>query len=406
MKKFLIIIGLISIPVFAGASITFSPNLLPLSDNSQDLGSTTTSLVWKNVYTNGLIITGLTSQNCIGTDSSGVVQVGVCGGGGGAGSDFSFSQNSTGNFSLTPTTTYTGLLTTSSSTFSRLFSNFSTSTNATSTTLNVETLTVSSSTIGQLWVGVVNATSSASSSLNKFTFNQGQGTGFSVTNLSVTNAPTFSALTGVLKGNGSSPLTVAANGTDFTLITAVTCSGTDKVSAITADGTITCSTDVTGSGGASSDFSYVVNSTDSRHLTPTSTLVGLFVPSASSTFNLLTSRYSTSTEATTSVLSVSGHTMLNTLNVSGAATLPGGVTITCTSCITDTNVADLAVGGDVTGTLSAIAVTDNSHLHDSTSISGIDISADTNLTGGVGLTLTGDDMACDTATSGVFGCLT
>ena len=36
----------------------------------------------------------------------------------------------------------------------------------------------------------------------------------------------------------------------------------------------------------------------------------------------------------------------------------------------------------------------------------IDISAETNLTGGVGLTLTGDDMACDTATSGAFGCLT
>ncbi len=66
----------------------------------------------------------------------------------------------------------------------------------------------------------------------------------------------------------------------------------------------------------------------------------------------------------------------------------------------------IPLGGDVTGTLSATVVGDNSHAHDSTTISGIDISADTNLTGGVGLTLTGDDMACDTASGSVFGCLT
>lgn len=65
----------------------------------------------------------------------------------------------------------------------------------------------------------------------------------------------------------------------------------------------------------------------------------------------------------------------------------------------------IPLGGDVTGTLSATVVGDNSHAHDSTTISGIDISADTNLTGGVGLTLTGDDMACDTASGSVFGCL-
>jgi hypothetical protein len=35
----------------------------------------------------------------------------------------------------------------------------------------------------------------------------------------------------------------------------------------------------------------------------------------------------------------------------------------------------------------------------------IDISGETNLTGGLGLTLTDDDMACDTATGAVFGCL-
>ena len=41
----------------------------------------------------------------------------------------------------------------------------------------------------------------------------------------------------------------------------------------------------------------------------------------------------------------------------------------------------------------------------STYLTTVDISANTNLTGGVGLTLTGDDMACDTASTSIFGCL-
>ena len=41
----------------------------------------------------------------------------------------------------------------------------------------------------------------------------------------------------------------------------------------------------------------------------------------------------------------------------------------------------------------------------STYLTTVDISANTNLTGGLGLTLTGDDMACDTASGSVFGCL-
>lgn len=55
-------------------------------------------------------------------------------------------------------------------------------------------------------------------------------------------------LSGVLKGNGTSAFTVAVNGTDYTLITANTCSAGNHVSAITAAGVITCSPD-TGSGG-------------------------------------------------------------------------------------------------------------------------------------------------------------
>lgn len=65
-------------------------------------------------------------------------------------------------------------------------------------------------------------------------------------------APTFSSLSGVLKGNGNNALTVAANGTDYTLITALTCGGTDKFSGVTAAGVFTCSADSVSAGGAGS----------------------------------------------------------------------------------------------------------------------------------------------------------
>jgi len=51
--------------------------------------------------------------------------------------------------------------------------------------------------------------------------------------------------------------------------------------------------------------------------------------------------------------------------------------------------------GDITITGGAWAVEDDSHAHTSTSISGIDISADTNLTAGDHITLTDDDLDID-----------
>lgn len=57
-----------------------------------------------------------------------------------------------------------------------------------------------------------------------------------------TNAPVFSSLTGLLKGNGSSALTVGVNGTDFTLNTAKICNSGDFISAETAAGVYTCTT--------------------------------------------------------------------------------------------------------------------------------------------------------------------
>lgn len=71
------------------------------------------------------------------------------------------------------------------------------------------------------------------------------------------NAPIFSSLTGVLKGNGASALTVAANGTDYTLITANTCGAGNHVSAITAAGIISCTAD---SGSGTSAFEIATTS--------------------------------------------------------------------------------------------------------------------------------------------------
>lgn len=57
-----------------------------------------------------------------------------------------------------------------------------------------------------------------------------------------TNAPVFSSLTGLLKGNGSSAVTTASNGTDFSLITALACSAGQFFQQTTAAGVFTCGT--------------------------------------------------------------------------------------------------------------------------------------------------------------------
>lgn len=73
---------------------------------------------------------------------------------------------------------------------------------------------------------------------------------FTLTN--TTNATTSgfavtSVLSKILKTDGSGTVVGAANGTDYTLITANTCGGTTKFSAVTAAGSFTCSTDQTAS---------------------------------------------------------------------------------------------------------------------------------------------------------------
>lgn len=106
------------------------------------------------------------------------------------------------NGALTPTTTTYGILVN----------------NASSTITNLDS---------------VNSTSTNSTSTNNY----------------VSGQLRVASLSGVLKAT-SGVVGTAANGTDYTLITATTCSGTDKVSAISASGAVTCSADQTGGGGS------------------------------------------------------------------------------------------------------------------------------------------------------------
>lgn len=60
-----------------------------------------------------------------------------------------------------------------------------------------------------------------------------------------------STLSGVLKGNGTSPVQTAVNGSDYTLITGMSCSAGYHISGITSAGVITCTADTGGSGATS-----------------------------------------------------------------------------------------------------------------------------------------------------------
>lgn len=93
------------------------------------------------------------------------------------------------------------------------------------------------------------------------------------------------------------------------------------------------------------------------------------------------------------------------ISISGDVTVADGGAMTVandshdhTTTITgkSANVSD-ADFGDVTVTSGAWAVEDNSHSHGTTTISGLDISDDTNLSAGTGIVLTGDALSHSTA---------
>ena len=94
------------------------------------------------------------------------------------------------------------------------------------------------------------------------------------------------------------------------------------------------------------------------------------------TGNTLTFKGATSGTTTLAPTAIAGTTAL---------TLPAE-TGTITTSVT-------ALGGDATGTIGAVVVGDDSHAHTTTTISGIDISADTNLSGDTENVLTGDALS-------------
>lgn len=98
-------------------------------------------------------------------------------------------------------------------------------------------------------------------------------------------------------------------------------------------------------------------------------------------------------------------TTISGLDISADTNLTAGDALTLTDDDIDFD-GGATPAGDLGGTWALPSVTDDSHAHTSTTISGLDVSADLNLTGGAGLTLTGDDMACDTGSGTVFGCIT
>ena len=132
-------------------------------------------------------------------------------------------------------------------------------------------------------------------------------TGLSYSNGVVTNTgvltesdPVVKAISGIVKSNGAA-ISAASNGTDYTLITANTCSAGNHVSQITAAGVITCSAD-TGSGGSfpfTPATNYAVNT--SATSTPIWAQAGLFA-SSTSRFDKLSFNSATGTVLYTSAV--------------------------------------------------------------------------------------------------------
>ncbi len=220
---------------------------------------------------------------------------------------------------------------------------------------------------------------------------------------------------------------ISTDGFRLPSLTSQTCVGTDS------DGDFQAGTCSGGSGGGTWATStslvvgqllnYPLNDTDVVMIgseTATSSAEFWFDPNISRAFlSYASSTAQTITNLFASLFTLDSETF-DSLTDDATLANNGGdlqvVDVTCTNCLTTTEVAsaDLATlatnvsdtdFGDVTVLTGAWAVEDDSHAHTGTTLSSIDISDDTNLTGGLGLTLTGDDMACDTASGSVFGCL-
>ena len=194
-----------------------------------------------------------------------------------------------------------------------------------------------------------------------------------------------------------------------TMVTATTASTTNlTVSALNSancdvkantNGVFSCGTDSEGSG------TYPFTPLTNFGMLASATTSPLWLQGTP--FSLFASSTAVFVNASTTQLTI-GSDYITDLSTGLAISATGVVTVddvTCTNCLTATEVAsaDLATNvsdadfGDVTVASGAWAVEDDSHAHTSTSLSGIDISADTNLTAGTNITLTDDDLSVDDA---------
>lgn len=101
-------------------------------------------------------------------------------------------------------------------------------------------------------------------------------------------------------------------------------------------------------------------------------------------------------------LNASSVTLLGPLSASTPITLTGSTFGVDPSSATLRG-PDPSLGGDLSGTVSAAVVTDDSHNHTTASIGGLDISADTNLSVNAPVTLTGDTVGVDKSSMTLLG---
>lgn len=161
-----------------------------------------------------------------------------------------------------------------------------------------------------------NFLATGSSTLQNFTGLQSTTTNATTTNFFATNASTtnlwLSTGTGVLKTSTAGLVGIGVNGTDYSLISALTCSAGNHLSAVTAAGAFTCSVD-TGSGTSPDPFTHPITSP----FTSATTSNMLF--SGSTTLQNFTFINATGTSATTtnSFATNASSTNLFGANISG-----------------------------------------------------------------------------------------
>lgn len=245
-------------------------------------------------------------------------------------------------------------------------------------------------------------------------------------NFTGVNSTTSSATTTSLFSTTASSTNLAVGGGTLSIFGTIGTALSDFCTAITGGAGLCDGTDASGSGGAaavatsSAETATYVPFWTSTAGTPAELSGGESTFVYDSTLNKLTvSRLqttdATSTNATSTNLDISGLFSLDGLyfdSLTDDATLDnsGGdlvvVDVNCTNCLTTTEVAsaDLATlatnvsdtdFGDVTVASGAWDVEDDSHAHTSTSISGLDISADTNLGATWPIVLSGDTVTWD-----------